>query len=36
MSRGNREAVSGIINHSMRNNYSEYGVDEVRIFRKVC
>lgn len=30
MSRGNREATQGILKHSMRDNYSEHGVEEVR------
>ncbi|CAL1713374.1 unnamed protein product [Somion occarium] len=33
MSRGNKDAASGILNNSMRSNYSEYGVDEY--YKKV-
>ena len=30
MSRGKRDAASGILKSSMRDNYTEHGVDEVR------
>ena len=30
MSRGDRAAVSGILSLSMRNNYGQLGVDEVK------
>ena len=29
MSRGNRDAAAGILKSSMRDNYSEHGVDEA-------
>ena len=31
MSRGDREAATGILKGSMRDNYTEHGVDEVRL-----
>ena len=35
MSRGDRTAVSGILSLSMRNNYGELGVDEVKFVPQV-
>ena len=31
MSRGNRDAASGILKSSMRDNYTEHGVDEASL-----
>ena len=33
MSRGNRDAASGILKSSMRDNYTEHGVDEASPLR---
>ena len=34
MSRGDREITQGILKHSMRDNYSEHGVEEVRTYEQ--